>query len=390
MRKLLPFLFLLGCGSDEPPPEVEPVPRIDLVTFPDGQDVRQGGTIRVVVEGEHLERLAPAIDAASPSRASLGEWTVTIDPGSPLGPRPLTLGTHLETVTVVETVVDPVHGHDDQAGIAGAPLRSLERALGLAVPGDHLVLAAGTYELRDFAYVADQVVVRGAGVGLTTLVFPDCGVAATCFLVAGELSHLTVRSQIDRALSVTGFLHDVEVVGGGRGVRLGEGGRLERAVVSGAGRGLELLGAGIAVADVAIDESSEAGIVVLALGGPTSATLDAVTVEDSGTGILVAPFGETTTLTVRRSTLRQNDLGVRLVETGALVDFGTATVPGENAFEDNELAIRDERPARLDDDGPIASFVGTTFDGVDPDGLMSAPQMLPVYVITGANNRLQF
>jgi hypothetical protein len=408
---LFASLLLAACGDapteGEPPPEI-PSARLDSIELPDGNKVTQGGTLRVVVTGAELGSFYPQIEGAS-LIGSLGgpeerTYTLLVDEGAPLGARSFVLDASVSSgfedlvvenaFEVTATYVDPA-GSDTASGTAEAPLRTLAEALERRkAAGSEVVLSADNHWVTDFFIVYDGVVVRGAGPSATTITVPSCGTYFTCGVVHGELSQVRFVSQIDRALAVEadGLLADAEVIGGETGVALNGRGRLQRVSVSGAGRGVVASPEEASIVDCQITDHSQGGIVGLSLSSAGRLTVERTILARNDQGI-VTSTDNPLTIVVRGSTLETNRIGVHMTSTDSTLtlDMGSPLSPGGNVFKTNLTHISDERTARTAADGPVASFAGSTFDGTDPEGMVTGQATkLPIYTITQANNRLSF
>lgn len=209
---------------------------------------------RLVIEGTDLDTITAAALAdlqvaldGEPGATSV-TLSVTVPPGTALGPRDLVLTTAQGAVTapaaveVVALTAGPDGSDTAGRGTPDDPWRSLGRALGLAQTGDVVLLLAGDYgeaisgesfptqllpsgsDGVSNTNVAAGVTIRGEGPEATRLVRESGdGTTLVAFAPEGDLrvESLSVNG-FGHALSATAGsidLHDVHIVGGTNGLR---------------------------------------------------------------------------------------------------------------------------------------------------------------------------
>ncbi|HEY6475618.1 MAG TPA: fibronectin type III domain-containing protein, partial [Polyangia bacterium] len=158
--------------------------------------------------------------------------------------------------------------------VNGVPASSLRDALAAAMPGDLVILGAGTFPVTDTLHVGPGVTLRGAGAGRTTLDATGVAVglgfsgtdpttpaaldkvtvagAATCVSVSGdatgvELTHLVVRDCTTAGIAVASgggaAIVSATLAGNGTGVDSSGVATIRNSLVTGNGVGLKSGGA---------------------------------------------------------------------------------------------------------------------------------------------------
>jgi hypothetical protein len=123
-----------------------------------------------------------------------------------------------------------------------------------------------------------------------------------------------------------------------------------------------------------------------------SAILDPIADRFNSIGILIYPPSGYS-VRVRRTRV-ETSRAVWLVTSDAqAIDFGTAGSPGANVLVSSLRCIEDVRPARPVADGLVATFAGTTLNGMSlpPSTVLTGPTIsFPYYYIHESNNRVSF
>ena len=391
------------------------------------RQVRQGaGDIEILLEGTGLAgaanprilELLPGGDAVFGTILEASATSVRIafsgangiPHGARQGQRTLVLATTAGPVTIGEAIeITPIVFAADgsPSGVAtfDRPAFPYEPVVPIAIAaGDEVVLLEGTYELGDFE-VPDGVRMRGRGTVILQPFDADVPGFGLIPLGSAEILNLTLRG-FDTALSVAGsgtvLLEDISVEfsqGVGLAVSGFAGPTTVRAVNS---RFVSSERDGIRVNDARFEmiggESSlngDTGLYVL--GDAPVVTLDGVRIAGNGqnaSGPARTAIGVISnaldgielsfeapgsgSVTVRDTVIEDNARHGVLIREGTNIDFGTASSLGNNDIRGNDgWQVRDERPARVEADGPIAQFVGSRLSGRSDLGAAGVPKVGP-------------
>lgn len=398
---------------------------ISIVGYGNSVQIRQGaGMIRLTVSGSNLSPL---------SSVSLEDLQVTVAPGGSdtlvlldvfvsngvaLGYRNLRVvtpgggDTVASAVAITEITAGPSGNDTSGRGTPDSPFKTASHAVLYTHSGDTLHLLAGNYGPLETwpLFVTSGSTLKGDGAGVTVI----NGNGAFRF---ADAPNLTLE-----AMTIMGFSY---CVGGETitlrnlsleqcttlGILARDSALIEDCVVRSPAQGIEIQpfdGGDIVLRRVQVvstapqtqqswtgiqvgygSEFTGAGTIVI----EDSVVSDPVSDRSSSYGLYVyPPAGTLYSVRVRRTRIEASHAVRLALNDFQSLDFGTAGSPGANVLVCTPRCIEDIRTTRPAADGPVPSFVGTTFNGVSlPSGTVTGPAFsFPYYYIQNDNNRLAF
>jgi Right handed beta helix region/Bacterial Ig-like domain (group 2) len=372
---------------------------VEIKGYTDTQ-VRQGaGFIEVTVTGNGLtgannvKLLEANIDGTSDtSNNTSATFFFTIPNGANIGQQTLQFSTNTDPalskteVLEITPIVFSLTGSDSNKGTFSSPFKTLEASY-LAGDGDILHLTNGTH-VRELPFTIPQgVTLEGESRESTIVQAKTAGstdgfsfeseaeirnltlktFAITLFTDANDdvvLDNTTVSNSTSKAFYVLGD-SNVEI----------QGSLFEK------NQGDNIVVADHAKLTVTNSQFKDNGYTGLWITGSStdnpSVNLDDVTIRGNGIqddtwGGIQISAGE---IKVRNSTITEDKGNGIVIDnfsggTPQVIDFGTSTDSGNNTIEnngqlgENEWQINDSRNTRLDPDGPIATFLGSSIGGL--------------------------
>jgi hypothetical protein len=406
------WAFLLSAceASEAPGPEVMPdampppeqAPHLVVDGWPDRQVRTGAGEVTLRAAGGPFATTVLTVGTVTVVATREGEdlvarWNV------PAGAAPSSIPVRATTSTGEQIIGDlvitpitiwPLRTTPGEAalGTEARPYGTLAGGLAVARPGD-LVRIWGRFELTETLELPDRVSLSGSPDG-TTVVSPAPGSSANVGIRVGTDAHLS-------RLVVEGFPGScVAVAPPIAGPVSATNGSLSDVVLKKCGIGLFLNRPGIhTVTRVSIEETATFGL---------AAELGQVVVDDlrvlssQGTAIDVeAQASIEGDLLVREASVGIELYGgdapalrgpVEDCKTGLKIASHPTELKLEIAFQDNQLAVLDDRPGAPAANEPVLDLRGSTMDGVPPaEGMVVGPIELPPQLrITGPNQRVRF
>jgi Right handed beta helix region/Bacterial Ig-like domain (group 2) len=411
---------------------------VEITGYTASTQVRQGaGFIEVKVTGSGLAGAnnAKLVEAnldgtTNTSNNTSATFSFTIPNGAKLGKQTLRISTNTdsalskaEALELTPIVFSPT-GSDTNKGTFESPFKTLAASFS-ASEGDIIHLTTGTYSFPtgNFFIVPNGVIVEGESRDGTILQSATAGNADGFFFSGGkaEIRNLTLKTfgvaivaagtddvtltnlKVSDSTLKALFVFNTAKVTITNSLFTRNAG--DNIVVSDTGT--------LTISDSELSENALTGLWLT--NSPTTttdnptATLNGVTVRGNNTqntqwgGIQVSAG----TLKVRGSTVKDDTgNGVRIDNYGGaapkVVDFGTASEPGNNTIENNgqsvqnEWQIYDVRNARTATDGIVATFVGSSIGGLTNLG---GPKIgadffenagINYWTILNANNEITF